>query len=372
MTASDNPENSGQRARLRALRYIALFYAVDVVLLALFALSGTVTLAVPLAYALLGTATTGGVYIIVRLGWNQRFSRASFTLGHTFVATLAKLPFFVWAPELALLFFLSLFMIAAMVSLEASGRQLALWFTFTLVSVTIALVPSWSRLDIPSDTPWEAALSGLMVAFALGRFLISTSRMNLPRDHMQRRQRELRDSYRRIEQLAVQDELTGVYNRRGLLDCLQEERERCNRMGGVFSIVVFDIDRFKVINDTHGHLVGDRLLSEFAARLHEGLRAMDVLGRYGGEEFVLLLAGTRLAGAARIAERLRANIAASTWDDIVSNLTLTVSGGVAEYRTGESLEAMLERADKALYEAKRSGRNRIKAASENRQQVTAW
>lgn len=372
MTASDSSQYASQRARLRALQYIALFYGVDVVLLGLFALAGVIPLAVAVAYALVGTLTTGGVYVIVLLGWNLRFSGSNFTLAHTFVATLAKFPFLAWAPELTLLFLFSLFMIATMASLEASGRQLTWWWVFALVGVAAALLPNLGRLEIPSDTVWEAALSWLTVAFALGRFLISTSRMNLPREHLQRRQSELRDSYQRVEQLAVRDELTGVYNRRGLIGCLEEERERSNQTGGTFSIVVFDLDHFKSVNDTYGHVVGDHLLSEFAARLHERLRTVDVLGRYGGEEFVVMLMGARLAGATRIAERLREYIAQSKWDDLVPGLALTISGGVAEYRPGEPLEALLDRADQALYEAKRGGRNRIISASRDRHLVTAW
>src|SRR5690606_39457410 len=134
------------------------------------------------------------------------------------------------------------------------------------------------------------------------------------------------------------------------------------RTGAPFAIALIDIDRFKSINDSHGHLVGDQLLRAFARRVSERLREVDLLGRYGGEEFILLLVGTRLAGAVRLAERLREDVAAANWDEVLPGLRLTMSAGVAEYRPGESLEALLERADNALYAAKRGGRNRVERA----------
>lgn len=125
------------------------------------------------------------------------------------------------------------------------------------------------------------------------------------------------------------------------------------------SLVICDIDYFKQVNDTYGHTAGDRVLAEFARRLREEARAGDAIGRYGGEEFVILLPGADKDEAEGVAERIRASIAGYVFDDIAPGLRVTASFGVAERRPGETLESLIRRADRRLYAAKRDGRNTI-------------
>ena len=162
-----------------------------------------------------------------------------------------------------------------------------------------------------------------------------------------------------LRNLAVTDTLTGVWNRRHGTELLTADLS-ARRPGQALSLLMLDIDHFKTINDTFGHQAGDHVLIEIASRLRRSLRGSDMVARWGGEEFVVLLRDCALPDALRLAEDIRAAIAELPFGAMGS---LTVSVGVAEARAGEDLTTWLERADQALYRAKRSGRNEVAADS---------
>jgi diguanylate cyclase (GGDEF)-like protein len=178
--------------------------------------------------------------------------------------------------------------------------------------------------------------------------------------------RRLAASYEQARQLASHDELTRALNRRSLMAALARERDRAERSGQPFSVASLDLDHFKSVNDTLGHGAGDAVLKEFARVAGETKRTTDVFGRFGGEEFLLILVDIALDPARQATERMRAAIEAFDWSAVVPapapGLKVTVSAGVACYRKGETIEQLLHRADTALYEAKRAGRNRVTAA----------
>jgi diguanylate cyclase len=147
------------------------------------------------------------------------------------------------------------------------------------------------------------------------------------------------------------DPLTGVSNRRGLDDGLSTQFAMLTRYGTPFSVVMFDIDHFKRVNDELGHLHGDRALQELAQLFDESIRETDILARYGGEEFVVVMPHTDIEGACIFAERLRARVE--------SRSTITVSGGAATAHEGDTPDQLIARADTALYAAKSAGRNRV-------------
>jgi diguanylate cyclase (GGDEF)-like protein/PAS domain S-box-containing protein len=178
-------------------------------------------------------------------------------------------------------------------------------------------------------------------------------------------QKDLEDQLR---ELATRDSLTGAANRRHFVELSQRERERTLRSKSPLSLCLFDADRFKSINDNHGHAAGDQVLSEIARSASAVLRKSDVLGRLGGEEFAVLLPDTDLAGARIVAERVRAAVAACvvTSSEVADGAELrpirvTISVGVAELRGDESLESLLKRADCAMYAAKDAGRDRVES-----------
>lgn len=163
-----------------------------------------------------------------------------------------------------------------------------------------------------------------------------------------------------MQELATTDTLTNLLNRHGFFDLGRREVERSYRFGRKASAVMFDIDHFKRVNDEYGHAIGDEILAMLAQRCRGELRAVDLLGRYGGEEFIALLAETSLGRAYSVAERLRLVVSEEPFETSAGNIVITVSLGVAELgNTCSSLRELIDCADKALYEAKKAGRNRV-------------
>jgi diguanylate cyclase (GGDEF)-like protein/PAS domain S-box-containing protein len=171
---------------------------------------------------------------------------------------------------------------------------------------------------------------------------------------------ERRRIERVLEQLATTDTLTGISNRRKLNDALGIEIKRAERFRTPLALVMFDIDRFKQLNDRHGHPIGDRVLAQVAQLVAGNIRAHDVFGRWGGEEFVIVVPGSDLAAARQLAEKLRAEIERTLF---ASAHAVTCSFGAAEWLPGESDQALIQRADNALYRAKHRGRNRVEIES---------
>ncbi len=159
-----------------------------------------------------------------------------------------------------------------------------------------------------------------------------------------------------LTRLAVTDPLTGLWNRRQTTNLLSGDLDQAQRHGEALTLLMLDVDRFKSINDTHGHQAGDRVLVEVANRLRDQIRSTDVVGRWGGEEFVILLRYCGLRDAVAAAEKLRQRIAEIPFENLFS---VSVSIGAAELHGDDDLQSWLARADAALYEAKRTGRNTI-------------
>jgi diguanylate cyclase (GGDEF)-like protein len=192
-------------------------------------------------------------------------------------------------------------------------------------------------------------------AFAVDHELLATLLANTVSQVL--RMAELREA-------ALTDSQTRAYNRRYLAPRLNEELERARRSGDALSVMLLDLDHFKRVNDQHGHAVGDAVLSAFAEIVRGCVRSVDVLVRRGGEEFVLLMPATGLDPARAVAERIRRKLAHQPLRPRASiAIAQTVSIGVAAWDREESPEALEERADRAMYEAKRHGRNRVTLAA---------
>lgn len=163
---------------------------------------------------------------------------------------------------------------------------------------------------------------------------------------------EVRTKTAQLELMAITDSLTGISNRRHLFDVLTVETEKARRYGSSYALLLLDIDHFKKLNDTYGHQKGDDLIRRVADVLKNSIRTVDVAGRYGGEEFLVVLTESDLEGAAAVAERIRKEVMK------IDDGLITVSGGVAVYG-GETGDELLKKADALLYRAKNEGRNRI-------------
>ena len=167
---------------------------------------------------------------------------------------------------------------------------------------------------------------------------------------------KLKDSQRKLEMLSVTDSLTKVYNRLKMDEVFIQEIDTSNRYSSPLSVIMMDVDFFKKINDEHGHLVGDNVLIKIAQLTKSNLRRNDFLGRWGGEEFLIISPSTNIESAQLVAEKLRAALINTKFPPLER---VTASFGVAEWQQGESQESLISRADEALYRAKESGRNKV-------------
>lgn len=188
----------------------------------------------------------------------------------------------------------------------------------------------------------------LIVPALLGRQLIARQKSNTDK----------------LIKLSETDHLTGLYDRGKITELLEEELTRHHRFEHGVSVILLDVDHFKEVNDSSGHAAGDRLLKAISARIATAIRNVDVAGRWGGEEFLVICPETSLVDATRVAERLRASIADSPFGEVG---TKTVSCGVATAYADEQLSPLINRADVALYEAKAGGRNQVVPQSERNQ-----
>ncbi len=295
-------------------------------------------------------------YLVFRTGFNLRFSDPSLTTEQASAAilTLAYIMYHAGEARPALIVFYLMAMLFGV--LRLNGRRLmvlallALAAHGTMLALLLARDPQVDRAALLTEfvvllvvLPWFAAMGGY----------VNRLRLRLSDSH-----RNLKDAYDRIEQLAIRDELTGLYNRRFLMECLARERSRAERLSAPLCVCLVDIDRFKAINDTLGHAAGDAVLRGLAKVASAALRTIDIVGRFGGEEFLVVLPGTPLAGAAAAAERLRVGVQGTRYE-MLGERQVTATFGVVEYARGEELAALLARADRALYAGKARGRNQV-------------
>jgi diguanylate cyclase (GGDEF)-like protein len=191
--------------------------------------------------------------------------------------------------------------------------------------------------------------------------LTSMLRIKRLQEELQERERQLLEANERLKHMSQTDALTGLDNRRHLEERLREMFEHARRLNEPFSCVMCDLDRFKAVNDTHGHQAGDAVLKQFARILRHEVREIDRVGRYGGEEFMLLLPGTVLDSGVTFAERVRKQVEANTFTFGETSICRTASFGVSAWPHPRiaDVDGLMRAADDALYVAKETGRNRV-------------
>lgn len=291
-------------------------------------------------------------YALLRSGVNLKFRDPSLTgamILSAFLVTLIAMYYTssdaraVYLPVLLMTFYFGVYRI--------DTKQMTTIALFCIVAYGLMLgtlhVFNRTNLNVPLETLHWWILSVVLLWFALMS------------GHISQLRKELANSKTSLEVMIERDDLTGVGNRRFLTQMLKQEKSRCDRSGVPFCVAMLDLDFFKKVNDTYGHAAGDKVLKVFSLVAQDGLRRIDYFGRYGGEEFMLIMAETPMKGARIKAERLRANVENTRHPEVDPDLRQTVSIGLAEYRPGESIEDVQQRADKALYKAKSGGRNRV-------------
>ena len=216
-----------------------------------------------------------------------------------------------------------------------------------------------TALSVPEFDPAKEAVNVLMACFIVLLLSRTSHIFALVGMGMQREKKELATAVQEINRIIMHDTLTGLFNRRRMQELLEAEYARAHRTGHYCCIVLIDLDHFKRINDSHGHNVGDEVLVSFARVVQTVLRETDMVGRWGGEEFLVLMPATHPVQHAQMAlNRLREVLQQETVSNAVPELRVTFSAGVISRHDGEGLDHALERADQALYRAKAEGRDR--------------
>jgi diguanylate cyclase (GGDEF)-like protein len=362
--ASRTPGEDPGVARGQAIRLRRNLMAAGTSLLVVVALfAGVAFGALPLHAAWQGAAIIVFCILLFRFlfrtGLNLRWADPSLTTEQISVA-IVVLVFIMYHAE-GLREALSLFYMAAMMFgvLRLSTLRLLFIACVALVAHGLMLLAAY-RSSAGADLR-HATVQLVVLAIVLPWFAVMGGYVNRLRQRLSDSNRELRLAYDRIETLALRDELTGTYNRRFLAEVAERERSRALRLKRPFSICLFDLDHFKSVNDEFGHPAGDAVLRRFAELALSQLRGSDVFGRYGGEEFLLVLPDTDRAEAHAAGERIRSLTGASGFPQVPAGRTITVTVGVATWRDGEDTAELIARADRALY-GKRAGRNRVVAA----------
>jgi diguanylate cyclase len=350
------------RRRRQTLAVAGASHLINIALLAVFAAAGTISGTLVIAFAICATCKVGAFVAISESGLSDRW-KDHFLAGPYTAATCAiMLAFIAVAPAVAVVFLCAFFLIANVAALRASPMRGVMACSIMTVGVIAIYTLGDLPIVLPSGNMLERLGTLLTFAATLARIMFINIFATRVRDNLYRRSAALETAYKRIEELAEVDELTGALNRRSIMKLLDDEVARSQRSGGAFTVALIDLDHFKQINDRFGHLTGDEVLRTFAISLFANIRAIDKFGRYGGEEFLLVLPDTGHDSGARMLDRLRAIVESLDWSAFSEGLTVTISAGVATLRQSETSESLLARADLALYAAKERGRNRIAAA----------
>jgi diguanylate cyclase (GGDEF)-like protein len=263
------------------------------------------------------------------------------------------------APQIGYAFLNVLFLIIAVASLRMTASQAVIAWTITAAGVAPIFLLTEIPIGMPLATATERFAAALCFILTIGQCAFVGLYGDSLRKKLYRRGVELIEANKRIEELAELDELTGSFNRRCIMRMLDDEIADARRNHTPCSIALIDLDWFKRINDAYGHPTGDEVLRTFAITMFANVRGIDRFGRYGGEEFLLILPDLSEESAVRSLNRLRSIIADLDWSAFSPNMKVTISAGVATLKPNESADTLLARADNALYAAKAGGRNRV-------------
>jgi diguanylate cyclase (GGDEF)-like protein len=324
--------------------------------------AGTISIMIPSAYFLAGIGLMGFFVVLSETHVNDRFEDHYLTIFQVGGHVALQLGFLLAAPEIGYVFLCVLFLIFEFGALRMTPRQATIVWTFTTMGLAPIFLLTSTPIGMPVATSIERLAAMLCYVLTIGQCAFLGLYGSSLRKMLYNRSFELKAANKRIEELAELDELTGSFNRRCIMRMLDDELARAQRMNAPCSVALIDLDWFKRINDAYGHPTGDEVLRTFAITVFANIRNIDKFGRYGGEEFLLVLPETPNDAAARILDRLRAIIADLDWSAFSPGMRVTISAGVATLRADESPDTFLARADSALYAAKARGRNRITSA----------
>ncbi|MBC7995314.1 MAG: GGDEF domain-containing protein [Rhizobacter sp.] len=317
---------------------------------------------VVLGYVAVLSLTVSGFYVAIRSGFSRRFADPSLTVVQMGFAIVALAGAYLINPYLRgmLLMIVALVLIFGAFTLTPRNCRRLGWFSVTALGLAMG-AGVWLAPQL--FVPQIEALHFVFSLVVLPTIAVLAGQLSRLRANLRTQRGELSEALARIRILATRDDLTGLPNRRHAQDLLAHEATRAHRERAPLCLCLIDLDHFKRVNDTLGHAAGDEVLRLVAHQSKPLLRDTDVLTRWGGEEFLLLLPETSLADAERVVERLRQHLSsAETWRER-PELRVTFSGGITAHHEGESMQETIARADDMLYRAKTAGRDRVLLAA---------
>jgi diguanylate cyclase (GGDEF)-like protein len=350
------------RQRRQIQRMVGVSYVVDAGILLIYAHAGTISATIGPAYAVCGLVSVAGYILLSEAGVTERFKDHYFVAPSSIFNMIILLIFTYVAPEVGVMFLCTLFVVFTFGSLRSTPSQTAVIWTAMALGLAGLFLLTNKPISMPHGTYLERFATMTVFILTIGRCMFLGIFSSAMRESLYKSGLALKEAYQRIEELAELDDLTGSFNRRCIMRFLDDEIARAHRTKGPCSISLIDLDWFKRINDTYGHPIGDEVLRTFAITVFANIRGVDRFGRYGGEEFLLVLPDTPNDVAARLLDRLRQIVADLDWSAFSPGMRVTVSAGVATLRPDETPDTLLARADCALYQAKAHGRNRIAGA----------
>ncbi len=350
-----------QRAKRRRqmLGTIGLSFLIDAAVLLVYAYAGTTSVLIAVSYGICGLLSVAFFVVLSETHINDRFKDHYFVLPQSIVSLAIIFSFLFIAPEVGIVFLCAVFLTFTFGSLRSTPRQTAIGWTITFLGLAALFLLTDKQIEMPHGNYAERLGSLLEISLVLARGMVLGVFSAGLRTSLYQRGVQLKEAYKRIEELAELDELTGSHNRRSIMRTLDEEIARALRSKQPCSVALIDLDWFKRINDRFGHPTGDEVLRTFAITVFANIRSIDKFGRYGGEEFLLILPETGDEAAERTLNRLRSIIADLDWSAISQGMSVTISAGVTKLRPDDAPDSILARADAALYRAKDLGRNKV-------------
>jgi diguanylate cyclase len=298
-------------------------------------------------------------FLTIRSGRNLRFAEPSLTVPQMVFAILCAAVAYAIAghgrggafPILMVIFMFSMYSLAPSTVLRTS------FFAVAVLGLTMAVMAHRNPAVYVPAVEWGHFI---MIAIMVPAVSVLAGQLSRLRDRLRRQKKDLAVALARIQELATRDELTGLINRRHMLELMEQERQRGVRSGQSFCIAVIDIDGFRELGDRHGHPFTDHLLRRFANEALDVIRISDLLSRWDGQEFLLMLSNTRASLGRVSLERLRERIHTMAVEvpDLPA-LHVSFSAGVTEHRAGETVADTVQRAEHALINAKAAGANRV-------------
>ena len=350
----------GQRRHMLAVQGVSYVLISSVLLVYCYA--GTIPPVIPSVYFVSGIGLLSVFVVLSEAHFSDRFEDHYLTIYQVAGHVALQLCFLLAAPQIGFVFLSVVFLIFGFGALRMTSRQAITSWTLTMLGLAPIFLFTSTPIGLPITTQTERLAAMLSFVLTIGQCAFVGLYGSTMRKMLYDRSFELKAAYKRIEELAELDELTGASNRRSIMRMLEEEIARSNRSGSPCSIALIDLDWFKRINDAYGHPTGDEVLRTFSITSFANIRSVDRFGRYGGEEFLLVLPDMDTGRAVQALDRLRTIIAELDWSAFSPGMQVTISAGVATLRANETSDTFLARADGALYAAKAQGRNRITSA----------